>query len=81
MKIFEINQNVLNKLDIDSNWKLLRANKTITVINIKTLEIKEFIQIIEKEKNLKTMNGKKILVLTKTIKYEPFYRKVKYRIK
>ncbi len=81
LKIFEINQNVLNKLDIDSNWKLLRANKTITVINIKTLEIKEFIQIIEKEKNLKTMNGKKILVLTKTIKYEPFYRKVKYRIK
>nr|WP_317357510.1 hypothetical protein [uncultured Tyzzerella sp.] len=70
LKVFEINPTVLEKLNIDYKWSLLRAGKIITVINIYTLEIREFSRIVEKERKIINKN----VVSLKKFKYEPFYR-------
>lgn len=78
LKTFEINKTILKKLNIDESWLLLRANKVLTIINIYTLEIKEFVRVINK-KEVKVINDKVVLI-TKVSEYTPFIRKHKGRI-
>ena len=80
LKTFEINQSVSKKLNIDDKWLLLRAKKTLTIINIYTLEIKEFIGILKNKSEIKIINGKQIKFIKKEIEYRPFERKHKNRI-
>lgn len=80
LKVFEMNENILKKLNIDDKWSLLRANKTLTVINIYTLEIREFLRVLKNKTETKFINGKQVTFITKEIEYSPFERKRKDRI-
>ncbi len=51
---FKINEIYKKELKLDDDWVLLKENKILTLLNIKTLEIKEFIKF-QKNKKEKTI--------------------------
>lgn len=76
IKVSDLDKEVLIKLKLNDNWKVLKEDiKILTLINKISLEIIEFSKI---KKTTKIMEGKKTIYLKDT-EYKPFFRKIKFR--
>ena len=50
IRTFKVNEIYKKELKLDDDWVLLNENKILTLLNIRTLEIKEFIKLQKNKK-------------------------------